>query len=90
MIRSNELKEISIKNRTNYYYIDDIIIINDFNLTNIKIDTKSYKDILIFYIVYETIDGVTTLYINFNEINGYIEDDNGSKYLILIRCMEET
>ena len=90
MIRSNELKEISIKNCTNYYYFDDIIIINDFNLTNIKIDTKSYKDILIFYIVYETIDGVTTLYINFNEINGYIEDDNGSKYLTLIRCMEET
>ena len=82
----NELKEISIKNRTNYYF-DGITIINDFNLKNIKLDTKSYNDILIFYIVYETIDGVKTFYINFNEINGYIEDDNGSEFLTLIRCM---
>ena len=82
----NELKEISIKNRTNYYF-DDITIINDFNLKNIKLDTKSYNDILIFYIVYETIDGVKTFYINFNEISGYIEDDNGSEFLTLIRCM---
>ena len=43
---SNNVKDINIKNHT-YYFFDDIINRKDFDLNNIKIDQKSYKNILI-------------------------------------------
>ena len=45
---------ISIKNRT-YYFFDDIINIKNFDPNNIKIDKTSYKNILIYYIGYVAI-----------------------------------
>ena len=44
---SNKVKDIDIKNRT-YYFFDDIINIKHFDLSNIKIDEKPYKTILIY------------------------------------------
>ena len=46
---SNTLKELDIKNNT-YYFFDDIINIKTFDPNNIKIDEKSYKNILFYYI----------------------------------------
>ena len=40
------VKDINIKNYT-YYFLDDIINIKDFDPNNIKIDKKSYRNILI-------------------------------------------
>ena len=51
---SNKAKDIDIKNRT-YYFFNDIINIKFFEPDNIKIDAKSYKNILIYYIGYVTI-----------------------------------
>ena len=51
---SNKIKDIDIKNRT-YYFYNNIINIENFHLNNIKIDQKSCKDILIYYIGYVTI-----------------------------------
>ena len=51
---SNKTKDIDIKNHT-YYFFDDIIDIKNFDPNNIKIDKKSYKNILIYYIGYVTI-----------------------------------
>ena len=51
---SNKLKDISIKYHT-YYFLDDVIIIKHFHPNNIKIDKKSYKNMLISYIGYVTI-----------------------------------
>ena len=48
---SNKVKYIIIKNRT-YDFFNDIINIENFDLNNIKIDEKSYKNILIYYIGY--------------------------------------
>ena len=48
------VKNINIKNHA-YYFFDDIINIKEFNPNNIKIDQKSYKNILIYYIGYVTI-----------------------------------
>ena len=48
------VKDINIKNHT-YYFFNDIINIKDFDLNNIRIDEKSYKNVLIFYIGYVTI-----------------------------------
>ena len=51
---SNKVKDIDIKSCT-YYFFNYIIDIKNFALNNIKIDEKSYKDILIYYIGYVTI-----------------------------------
>ena len=83
-------KQIEIKNRT-YYFYNDIINIEEFNSSLLKIDKKSYKDIDIYYIGYitikkigdcENIYSVNTLYLLVNHASGYIEEKNGNKYLI--------
>ena len=51
---SNKCKDMNIKNRT-YYFLYEIINTKKFDLNNIKIDEKSYKNILIYYIAYVTI-----------------------------------
>ena len=45
---SNKVKDINIKNRT-YYFFNDIIDIENFDPYDIKIDKKSYKNVLIYY-----------------------------------------
>ena len=51
---SNKVKDKDIKNRT-YYFFNDMINIKSFVSNNNKIDEKSYKNILMYYIGYETI-----------------------------------
>ena len=46
---SNKFKEIDIKNHT-YYFFDDMINIKNLATKKIKIDEKSYKGFLIYYI----------------------------------------
>ena len=53
---SNKVKERSIKNYI-YYLFGDIINIKNVDPNNIKIDEKSYKNILIYYIGYVLING---------------------------------
>ena len=83
------IKEINIKNQT-YYFFDDMINIKNFHSNLLKIDNKSYKDIDIYYIGYITvkdsdyvkINSVNPLYLLIDNVNGYIEEKNGSRYLI--------
>ena len=49
-----KVKQIEIKNRT-YYFNNDIINIEDFNSSLLKIDKKLYKDIDIYYIGFITV-----------------------------------
>ena len=78
---SNKVKDISIKNRT-YYFFNNVIDIENFDLNDIKIDEKLYKNILIYYIEYLTIKehdkihSVTPLYLIFRYVNGYFEEIN--------------
>ena len=51
---SNKIKDIDIKNCTCYFFNENIYI-KTFDQNNIKIDEKSYKDILIYYIGYVTV-----------------------------------
>ena len=60
---SNKVKDIDIKNRT-YYFFDDIIVIKNFNPNITKIDEKSCKNIIIYYIGYVTIKDSKYLKIN--------------------------
>ena len=50
MESNDKLKEIDIKNRTCYYF-DEITKIEDFDLDNILIVEKSYKNILVYNIL---------------------------------------
>ena len=92
---SNEVKDIDIKNPT-YYFFDDIINIKNFDFNNIKLDKRSYKNILIYYIGYVRIkdskyvkfNSVNPLYLIFNKVNGYFEEINGNKYLTLVPTNE--
>ena len=45
---SNKLKDIELKSQT-FYFLNDMINIKDFDVNNIKIDEKSYKNIFIYY-----------------------------------------
>ena len=63
-----------------------------FDLNNIEIDAKSYKNILISYIEYVTgkdlksvkINSVNPLYLIFSKVNGYFKELNESEYLLLV------
>ena len=48
---SNKIKDTNIKSHT-YYFFDDIINIKSFDPNKIKIDEKSYKNILIYSNIY--------------------------------------
>ena len=59
---------------------------------NIKIDKKSYKNILLYYIgqvkikdwKYVKIYSVNPLYLTFNKVHGYFQEINENKYLTLV------
>ena len=45
-------KEINIKNRT-YYYYNDVVDLDEFDKSKIKVDKKDFNDIDIYYHAYE-------------------------------------
>ena len=63
---SNKVKGISIKNHT-YFFLGDIINIKSFDTNSIKINEKSYKNILNCYIRYVTIKDLK--YVKINSVN---------------------
>ena len=84
------IKQITIKNRT-YYFFSDMINIEDFDSGLLKIDKKSFKNIDIYYIGNITIKKiddcdnihrVNPLYLIIGKVDGFIEEKNGSKYLV--------
>ena len=67
-----------------------MINLKNFKSSLLKIDKKHYKGINIYYIGqitikkiddYESIYSVNPLYQQVNDVNGYIEEKNGNKYL---------
>ena len=91
----NEVKDIDIKSCIQCFF-DGINNIKDFDPNNIKIDEKSYKDILIQYTGYVTnkdwkhvkINSVKALYLIFSKVNGYFEQINKNKYLTPVPTSE--
>ena len=86
-----EVKQINIKNRT-YYFYNDQINLKDFDARLLKIDKKDYNEIDIYYIAYVTvkkidncknINSVNPLYLMINEMIGHFEEKNENKYLVL-------
>ena len=86
-----KVKEINIKNQT-YYFFDEMIDIENFHSSLLKIDKKSHKDINIDYIRYMTIKkfgdyknihSVNPLYLIIHSATEYFKEQNGEQYLIL-------
>ena len=80
-----EIKQLSIKNET-YYFYNEIINIKNFQSNLLKIDKKPYKDFDIYYIGYitikkfdkfsdhENIHIVNLLYLIFQSATGYFKE----------------
>ena len=90
---SNKVKDIDVKHCTCYFF-NDIINVENFCPSIIKIDEKLQKVILIYYIGYLKIKkyvkiyGVNRLYPIFRYVNRYFEEFNGDKYLTLFPTNE--
>ena len=56
----NKVKDIDIKNRA-YHFFNDIINIKKFDPNNVKIEEKSYKNLLINYIGYVMIKDIRNM-----------------------------
>ena len=91
-----KVKQINIKNRT-YYFYNDQINLKDFDARLLKVDKKNYKEIGIYYIGYVTvkkiancnnINSVNPLYLTINEMIGHFEEKNENKYLVLDDVMK--
>ena len=80
------IKQINIRNST-YHFFNDMINIKDFDSNLSKLDKKSFKNVAIYYIGYITrkdeykVNNVNPLYLLVHEIDGFIEEKEGSKYL---------
>ena len=96
-------KQLNIKNRT-YYFWNNLINLKDFDPSLLKLDKKSSMDVSIYYIGYFTkkpeynINSVNPLYLLIDELDGFIEEKEDSKYLnisltynnndVLVKCVE--
>ena len=76
------IKEINFKNQR-YHFFNDIINVDDFNPSLLKIGKKSYKNIDIYYIGhitvknicdFESIKSVNPLYFIDGKADGHIEE----------------
>ena len=85
------VKQINIKNQT-YYFYNDVIDLQSFDSSLLKIDKKTYQDIGIYNIGYITIKkigdckniySVNPLYLRITYASEYIEGKKDNKYLIL-------
>ena len=86
-----KIRQINIKNRT-YYFYNDQINLKDFDVSMLKIDKKNYKKIDVNYTGYVTfkeianrnnINSVNPLYLMIDEMIGHFEEKSGNKYLVL-------
>ena len=79
-------RQLSIKNRT-YYFYNDLINVLNFEANNLKIDKKDWKDLDICYIRYVdknpdwNVNTVDPLYLLINRLYGYVSEKNGDKFL---------
>ena len=86
-----EVRQINIKNRT-YYFYNNQIKLKNFGGRLLEIDKKDYKEIDIYYITYVTVNkiancntiiNVNHLYLMIDEMIGHFEEKNGNKCLVL-------
>ena len=78
------LRQVNIKNHQNYFF-NSMTNIKNFGPSLLSIDKISFKntDSVIYDIKYiKNLDSANSLYLIFNNVDGYIEESNENKYLI--------
>ena len=88
----NENYQTSWYKKIVYYFFNDMISVKKFDPSFLNISKISFKsiDAVIYSIRYITmksldhvnIDSANSIYLVFNNVDGYIEESNGNKYLI--------
>ena len=86
------IKQINIKNRT-YYFYNDIINLDEFDESKIKVDKKDFNDIDIYYLGYEhkkkisecnIINSVNPLYLRIINVNGQFKKGKDDAWYLVI------
>ena len=65
---NNELKKVWVKNRT-YYYVDDLVKLEDVDFDNSSLNKKSSENILVYDVSYKTLISAKSLRILFNKVD---------------------
>ena len=95
------LRQMKIKNRPDYLFNDNMIVnIKDFDSNLLEIKNLSFKGVFslnIYYIKYiptKSLDHVDDdkdyLYLSLDDLDGYIEEDDGIKYLFFLLLQIKT
>ena len=86
------IKQINIKNRT-YYFYNDIINLDQFDESKIRVDKKDFNAIDIFYLGYEhkkkisecnVINSVNPLYLKITDMKGQFEKGKDDAWYLVI------
>ena len=87
-----EIKQINVKNRT-YYFYSDIINLDEFDGSKIKVDKKNFNNIDIYYLGYEykkkitecnKKNSVNPLYLSIKDMKGQFKKGKGDNVWYLI------
>ena len=90
-------KEINIKSRT-YYYYNDIIDLDEFDESKIKVDKKDFNDIDIYYLGYEykkkitecnVIRSVNPIYLRIVDIKGQFEKCKDDAWYLVVSYKDD-
>ena len=81
-MENDEFEKFCIKNYTCYYFHDKTKF-EDSDIDNISTVKKSYENILIYKISYNTLIGLNHLRIRFNNMEGFIRVYEGTRYLVI-------
>ena len=86
------IKQIDIKNRT-YYFYNDIINLDEFDESRIRVDKKDFNDIDMYCLGYEhnkkisecnIINSVNLLYLKITDMRGQFEKDKDDAWYLVI------
>ena len=86
------IKQINIKNRT-YYFYNDIINLDEFDESRIRVDKKDFNDIDIYYLGYKhkkkisecnIINSVNPLYLKITDMKGQFEKGKDDAWYLVI------
>ena len=92
-----KIKQINIKNRT-YYFYNDIIDIDQFDESKIKVDKKDFNGIDIYYLGYEhkkkisecnAINSVNSRYLRIVDMKGQFEKGKDDAWYLIISYKDD-
>ena len=78
------IRQINIENRQNYFF-NDMTNINDFDPSLLNIDEVIFESnkLIMYDIKYiKNLNSLGSLYLVFNNLNAYIDESSGNRYLI--------